>query len=369
MSPRDAAWMRMAIAAAHRGGPSVRPNPQVGCVLVADGVVVGEGYHARCGGPHAEAEALAAAGNAARGATAYVTLEPCNHHGRTPPCAQALIAAGVRRVVIGVADPNPTASGGCATLRQAGVEVVTGVESTACEQAAEIFFVGQRHKRAFVQLKLAATLDGFTAAADGTSQWITSPAARIEVHRMRAHADAVLIGSGTALADNPRLDVRHLQSDRQPIRVVTDRRLRLPPDSRLADTSALRTLVLIDDPLVGVSPRAEALRARGVEVQCVAPVPGSDWLAAVLAHLHDLGMMAVLVEGGATLAGSLLQAQLVDRLDVFFAPRLLGSGTSLWHELGITTLSDARRLVFDPPKQIGPDIWLTGRPTISEELH
>lgn len=360
--PSDGHWMREAVRLAALGGRATRPNPQVGCVLVRDDVIVATGYHAKCGGPHAEAAALAAAGAQAKGSTAYVTLEPCNHHGRTPPCAQALIDAGVARVVIGHPDPNPLATGGATRLRAAGVVVREGVELTACADVAEVFLVGLRTKRAFVQLKLAATLDGFTAARDGSSQWITGEPARIEVHRMRAEADAVLVGSGTALADDPRLDVRHISAVKQPLRVVLDRRLRLPITSHLADVTSSPTLVFVDEPDVLSSAKAIALTERGVDVACVAAARGTSWLTSVLQALRARGVHHVLCEGGATLAGALLRQGLVDRLDLFQASCLLGAGTPLWPDLGISSLADARKLRWRTPRLVGDDMWITARP-------
>ena len=353
--------MQLAVSLAARGGAAVRPNPQVGCVLVRAGVVVGSGHHAYCGGPHAEAVALAEAGTDARGATAYVTLEPCDHQGRTPPCAQALIAAGVARVVVGVGDPNPLAKGGVDRLRDHGIPVVVGVCAADCEEVAEVFLTGVRADRAFLQLKLAATMDGFTAAADGTSQWISGELARAEVHRMRAAADAVLIGSGTALADDPRLDVRHVACDRQPLRVVLDRRLRLPISSNLADVTTSATLLLVEDPELIHTPHAAALRARGIEVACVTRDSSSSWLQAVLKTLRIRGYHHVFCEGGATLATALLRADLVDRIDLFQAPILLGTGRPLWSDFGVGTLSEARALRLRPPQLLGDDVWLTAR--------
>ncbi len=363
---QDRRWMRHAIALAARGDRRVRPNPRVGCVLVRDDRVVGEGWHAACGGPHAEAAALADAGERARGATAYVTLEPCNHHGRTPPCAGALVAAGVARVVVGVADPHPTAAGGVATLEAAGVAVTLGVCEQEATDVAAVFHTNQTERRAHVRVKLAATLDGFTAAADGTSQWITGPEARRAVHALRADADAVMVGSGTALVDDPALTVRHVAAAVQPLRVVLDRRLRLPPTHQLASTSHAPTLVLTEAPELLDQPRCAALRERGVDVVCVPTPADQTWLGAVLAHLLARGVHSVLCEGGHQLAGSLLRAGLVDHLDVVVAPKLLGAGRRLWPELGIATLAEARQLRMDPPRQVGADIWLSGRPARGE---
>ena len=361
----DSRWMRRAIEVGAHGGKAVRPNPRVGCVLVRGGEEIASGYHDMCGGPHAEAIAVEIAGEAARGATAYVTLEPCNHWGRTPPCAGALIQAGVARVVIGVVDPHALASGGAAALRVAGVEVELGVEAQAARELAEVFLTMTLENRAFVQCKLASSLDGRTAAADGTSRWLTSPEARQLVHRWRAQADAVLVGSGTAVTDDPRLDVRDLPELHAlglPLRIVLDRRLRLPATSHMADTTQQPTLVVCDDPEAAMGPAADALRRRGVEISCIPAQNDASWLRAVLRSLKERGLCHVLCEGGATLAGSLVREGLCDRLDVLLAPKLLGGGWPLLGDIGVATLGDAPHYRFAAPQAVGADVWLTARP-------
>lgn len=362
----DSAWLLQAVAVAAQGTRAVRPNPRVGCVLVApDGTLVGAGFHARVGGPHAEVEALRVAGERARGATAYVTLEPCNHTGRTGPCTEALLAAGVVRVVIGQPDPHPLASGGAGRLRQAGVPVAFAPQGTpaalAAADVAEVFLIGEQQQRAWLQLKLAATIDGKTAAADGSSRWITGPASRQAVHHLRAEADAVLVGSGTAVADNPRLDARNLPdyAGPLPLRVVLDRRLRLPASHHLCDTSRQPTRVytLPDQRSQSIH---KQLAAQGVQV--VALPDGGDWLQRVLADLRTLGCHQVLCEGGATLATALLREQLVDRLDVMLGPLLLGQGAPLLGDLGISSLTHAQRWRWSVPQTCGDDLWLTARP-------
>jgi len=319
--------MRAALGLARRGLGSVWPNPAVGCVIVdAAGRVVGRGSTQPGGRPHAETEALAMAGEAARGATAYVTLEPCAHHGKTPPCAEALIAAGIRRAVVAVEDPDSRVSGkGMAMLRAAGIDVVAGV---LADEAAELnagFFHAIHAKRPLVTLKLGTTLDGRTATHSGESRWITGDAARAAAHGLRAENDVVMIGSGTALADDPDLTCRLPGlTDRSPVRVVVDGRLRLPLTSRLVATAAeiptwLITLAGADDA------RREAFEDAGVEL-LEAP-PGSDHqidMGAALGLLAESGVTRVLVEGGAHLAAALLRANLVDRLVWFRAPRLMG---------------------------------------------
>lgn len=365
----DDVWMQAAIAAGQRGGPDVRPNPRVGCAIVRDQQLVAVGWHERAGGPHAEVQALAAAGEAARGATAYVTLEPCAHFGRTPPCADALIAAGVRRVVVAVRDPHPIAAGGIARLRAAGVEVSEGVAAAAAEALAEVFLTNVRAARSHLRLKVAASLDGFTAAIDGTSQWITGPRARARVHALRADADAVMVGSGTVLADDPGLDPRHDAAARRPLRVVLDRRLRTPAAAAIADVSRGPARIYTSEAaIVGAVDRVASLRARAVEVVPLDPGPDAEasadtaFVRAVLQHLYLDGRCAVLCEGGATLAGALWRAGVVDRLDLVLAPIVLGGGAPLWRGWQVPTLAEAMRWSLDPSERLGDDLWLSARP-------
>lgn len=372
ISRDDATWMRRAVELGARGTREVRPNPRVGCVIVQDGQEIASGWHAEVGGPHAEAAALAELAGQAVGATAYVTLEPCAHFGRTPPCAQALVHAGIARVVIGALDPNPQATGGVATLRAAGVEVVTGVEEEACRALAEVFLTRIERGRPLVQAKLAMTLDGRIAAKDGTSRWISGPEARRRVHLWRAEAEAVLTGSGTAQVDDPTLDVRDVDDPSaasQPLRVVLDRRLRLDPESRLADTARQRTLVFVDDPAVLATDRARALRDRGVELVCVvagtAPTVGDgdgSWMTDVLRALAARGVHHVLAEAGPGLTSALLRQDLVDRLDLFIAPKLLGAGVPVVGDLGVASLGQALQWRLDGTERLGDDVHLTLRP-------
>ena len=318
-APEDAAWMRRALALAERGWGQTAPNPMVGAVVVRDGVVVGEGWHARYGGPHAEVEALRAAGERARGATLYVTLEPCDHHGKTPPCTEAILAAQVRRVVAAVEDPSPVARGGAHRLRQAGVDVLVGVEEEQARELNAAFFHALRSDRPFVQLKLALSLDG--ALADHTRQpgWLTGEAARREVHRLRAGADAVAVGIGTVLADDPELTVRHVEPPRvPPMRVVFDTSARLPRTSKLARGAS-------QIPVVVVCWAPEPAHAAALEHTGVALLHAATTSDALVA-LRERGVRSLLVEGGAALASAFLQEALVDRLIIFRAPLVLGSG-------------------------------------------
>ena len=312
--------MRRALLLARRGWGRTAPNPMVGAVVVRDGAVVGEGWHAEFGGPHAEVVALAAAGERARGADVYVTLEPCAHHGKTPPCADALIAAGVRRVIIAVADPDPVAVGGSARLRAAGIAVTEGVERQAAEELNAPFFFALRDSlRPFVTLKLAVSLDGALAPGDRTQRWLTGEAARKQVHRLRAGADAIAVGIGTALSDDPALTVRSGRRPRvAPARVVFDPRGRLPLGSQLVRTAKRVPTWILGDAMP--PEEASALAKAGVRLLSAAGLP------AQLRALREAGVGHLMVEGGANLAGALLGGGFVDRLIIFQAPVLLGAG-------------------------------------------
>ncbi len=328
--------MRRAVELSLLGLGETSPNPNVGCVLVgAGGTVVGEGRTAPAGGPHAEVNALAAAGELARGATAYVTLEPCNHTGRTGPCTAALIAAGVARVVIAVRDPNPVAAGGAETLRAAGITVEHGVLHDAAHAAMIGWLTAVGRGTPYVIWKFAATLDGRSAAADGTSRWITSPEARADVHRIRAGVDAVIAGIGTVLADDPQLTVRTAAGPaaRQPLRVVVDGGSRTPADARVLDGSAPTWVV------TGPGGRVD--------------------LRAMLRELYDRGVRTALLEGGPTLAGAFLAEGHVDRVVAYLAPKLLGAGPAALAAAGISTISEALTLDVVDLAVIGPDVRLT----------
>jgi diaminohydroxyphosphoribosylaminopyrimidine deaminase/5-amino-6-(5-phosphoribosylamino)uracil reductase len=349
----DARFMRRALQLARRGRGWTAPNPLVGAVVVRDGVTVGEGWHRRYGGPHAEVHALAAAGDAARGATVYVTLEPCNHHGKTPPCTEALLAAGVARVVVAVPDPFPPAAGGAERLRAAGVPVDVGVlEDEARELNAPFLHAALGADRPWVTLKLALSLDGAIADHTRGPGWLTGPAARRAVHRMRADADAVAVGIGTALADDPGLTVRHAPAPRAaPLRIVFDRSLRLPLDGQLARTAREVPVVVVSGPAPD-PPRARALEAVGVRI-----IPAADAAEGLRGLRRELGVRQLLVEGGAGLAGGLWNAGLVDRLVIFQAPVLLGDDT-VRPFAGVTGLraATAPRLPVVGRRAVGDDL-------------
>ncbi|MGH8274256.1 MAG: bifunctional diaminohydroxyphosphoribosylaminopyrimidine deaminase/5-amino-6-(5-phosphoribosylamino)uracil reductase RibD [Gammaproteobacteria bacterium] len=342
MKPDDERMMRRALRLAVRGLRTCAPNPAVGCVIVKDGRIVGEGFHARAGERHAEAIALAAAGAAARGATAYVTLEPCNHHGRTPPCTQALIEAGVSRVVTATEDPDPRVAGmGLAALREAGIEVESGLCEVEARRINRGFFSRHDRGRPWLTLKLAASLDGKGALGDGTSQWITGPTARAAVHRARARSGAILTGVGTVLADDPALTVRLPGVTRQPLRVVLDSHLRTPPTARLFKTDGGPVHIFC---LEADGERRQALEAVGATVHCLDDnADGRPEPDAVLRELAALEVNEVYAECGPRLAGTLIAGEWVDELDLFFGPHLFGAGAQPFAMLGDVAV------IPDPP--------------------
>lgn len=315
----DAAFMHRALAEARKGWGQTAPNPMVGAVVVRSGEIVGAGHHTRYGAPHAEVEALRAAGERAAGATMYATLEPCVHTGKTPPCVDALIAAGVSRVVVAARDPNPEAAGGVERLRAAGISVDLGIVESEARELNAPFFHSFVERRPWITLKLALSLDGALADASGRSRWVTGEESRRIVHEMRAGSDAVAVGIGTVLSDDPSLTVRDAPAPRVlPTRVVFDRHARLPVASALARTAReVPTLIVSDAPPVA---RTAALEALGVRVVRAAS------LAAALDALGDAGIRSLLVEGGARLAGSLLGTGYVDRLVIFQGSVVLGAG-------------------------------------------
>ena len=359
--PNDAHFMAQAIRLAERGLNTTSPNPRVGCVLVREGVVVGEGWHERAGGPHAEVVALTHAGEKAQGATAYVSLEPCSHHGRTPPCADALINAGVVRVVAAMTDPNPLVSGkGLARLAAAGIETSVGLLEAEAKRLNPGFCKRMVTGRPWVFSKLAMSLDGRTAMASGESRWITGPEARQDVHRLRARSCAILTGIGTVLADDPFMTARlaaQYSVERQPARVVVDSRFRLPPTAKLL-TQPGRTLLLGLD---AEATKAELLREAGAEIHFLpAGLDGRVDLNAVMELLGQLHFNEVMVEAGATLNGELLRDGLVDEYIVYLAPCVLGDGgRGLFHLPGLERMADRVELAIKDVRGVGKDIRIT----------
>ena len=365
---RDEVYMARALELARRGRFTTTPNPNVGCVIVRDGEIVGEGYHLRAGEPHAEVHALRMAGEKAAGATAYVTLEPCSHHGRTPPCCDALIGAGVTRVVAAMQDPNPEVAGrGLYRLQQAGIDVSHGLMMQEAEALNRGFLKRMRTGFPWVQLKLGASLDGRTALASGESQWITSPQARRDVQRLRAQSSAILSTSATVLADNPSLTVRHHELDaatqadypadllRQPVRIIVDSQNRVTPQHQLIAQSGETWLARTECDAEGWPENVTQLR-----------VPRHHDRLDLVAMMMLLGkkqINSVWVEAGAQFAGALLQAGVVDELIVYLAPRLLGdSARGLCQLPGLEHLSDAPAFAFSDVRQVGPDLRLTLAP-------
>jgi len=336
----DARWMAEACALAARGFGKTRPNPPVGCVLVKNGRRIGAGYHHKAGAPHAEVEALADAGARAKGATAYVTLEPCRHQGRTPPCTEALIAAGVVRVVVGCTDPNPEVRGrGARRLRRAGIEVLTGVLASECTDVIRGFDCLMREGRPWVQLKLASTLDGRIATSRGDSQWISCPESRARVQTMRVRSDCVLVGVGTVLSDDPRLTCR-IRGSSNPLRIVADRRLRTPADSRVIAGPGESLVVCAKDASASARLRLERAGAEVLEIRAT----GTRLWDRLLTELGRRGMLELLVEGGGRVAGSALKAGVVNAMTIFYNPRLIGAdGVPLVGALGVRHMDEALR--------------------------
>ncbi len=349
--------MRRALELAALGLDTTTPNPRVGCVIAKDGRIIGEGWHARAGEPHAEVHALRNAGEVARGATAYVTLEPCSHHGRTPPCADALIAAGVARVVAAMSDPNPQVSGrGLARIATAGIEVACGLLETEARELNIGFISRMTRGWPWLRIKTGCSLDGRTALMNGQSQWITSPESRADVQRLRARSCAMLTGIGTVLADDPLLTVREFDIGRQPLRVVVDSRLRIPPGAKMLQTPGVLIVCAEDLP-----ERRASLQATGAEVICLSDAGNRVDLAALLAELGGRGCNEVTVEAGAELAGALANASLVDEWVIYQAPVLIGDPARGVANLNLANLADKLCPARVEKQPVGPDLKWTLR--------
>ena len=355
--------MQLALELALRAVGLSEPNPRVGCVITAaSGRVIGQGHTQQAGGPHAEVMALRDAqlrGESVRGATVHVSLEPCAHHGRTPPCCDALIAAGVGRVVYAVEDPNPQVAGqGAARLRAAGIEAVPGSHAFEARELNIGFFSRMLRQRPWVRLKVAVSLDGRTALHNGASQWITGDAARTDGHAWRKRAGALLTGVGTVIDDNPRLDVRRVATENQPLRVVVDSRLDTPPGSRILDAPGATLLYAAQ----AQPDRRAALEARGATVALAPSVSGKVDLAAMLDDLARRGVNELHVEAGHKLNGSFVRERLVDEFLIYMAPKLLGTGRELAAFGPLERLEDGLELRFHSVTQIGDDLRLLARP-------
>jgi len=369
--PEDYAFMARAIKLAHKGRYTCHPNPRVGCILVQKGEIVGEGFHQRAGEPHAEPIALSAAGARTQGATAYVTLEPCSHHGRTPPCADALIKAGVSRVVVAMEDPNPLVAGsGLNRLKQAGIQVHTGLLESEARALNPGFIKRMTHGLPFVRCKLAMSLDGRTAMACGESKWITSEAARRDVHRMRALSSAVMTGVDTVIADDASLNVRLSAAELDsiesvsdlpsPRRVVLDSRLRMPLQSKMLLLPGRTTILSLD----GECERRNALESAGAEVVSMPEHNGRIELRAAMKYLAKQGINEILLETGPRLAGSMLQAGLVDELLIYMAPHLMGSGGKALFDLpDLVQMQDRIDLEISDIRAVGRDWRITAIPS------
>ena len=357
-SPADQQHMAEALRLAGKGLFTATPNPRVGCVIVRDGQAVGAGWHEKTGGPHAEILALRAAGARARGATAYVSLEPCSHHGRTPPCVDALIEAGIARLVAAMQDPNPRVAGsGFAALRAAGIQVESGLMQDEARTLNIGFVARMSRGRPWVRMKIAASLDGRTALANGRSQWITGPEARRDGHAWRARACAVLTGIGTVRDDDPQLNVREVETTRQPLKVVVDSRLQLPLSAKLLGSGRVLVATAVDDK-TGIA----ALRDKGAEVMVLPDARGKVELTQLMRELARRELNEVHVEAGFRLNGSLLGAGLVDELLIYLAPSILGDGAyGMFNLPELTDLAHKRLVQFTEVKTIGSDLRILAR--------
>ena len=367
-------WMAKALQLARKGLYSTHPNPRVGCVLVKDEELIGEGYHVRAGEGHAEVNALANATQEVAGATAYVTLEPCSHQGKTPPCADALIKAGVARVVFGMQDPNPEVAGrGLSKLKKAGVDVIGPVLEAECEALNIGFIKRMREGLPFIRVKLAMSLDGRTAMESGESQWITGASARQDVQRLRAQSDAIITGIGSVLADNPSMTVRIDEADqaidakrvRQPLRVVMDTALSILPEAKILYPTKQACVFVVEEDVE--SEHLDVLQEKGVSVR-FAP-RGDDGrldLLDAMEQLADAGINEVLVETGAELAGGFIQAGLVDEIVVYMAPKLLGSSARPMFQLPLDKMDEALDLELTSVRQVGQDLRLVYAPKYLE---
>ena len=351
----DRFFMELAIEEAYKGKGKTLPNPAVGAVIVKSGKVVASGFHEKYGGPHAEAVAIEKAGEKAKGATLYVTLEPCNHYGKTPPCTERIISAGIERVVIGLKDPNPVASGGVERLKKAGVKVSFGVCEKECFELIDDFYVLLKSDRAFCSLKLASTLDGKIARKDGTSKWITGEEARRFVHRLRSFHQGIMVGINTVLKDDPLLNVRYVFSDRQPKAIVVDSKLKIPVHSKLVKERA-KDLIVVTSQESLFSYKSGILRDFGVTLLPVYDKGGVLDLEEALMKLRkELGIYSIMCEGGSLLSAALIETDLVDKFYLFYAPKLFGEGIDM-----LRGFSFDRRVFVFSVEAFGEDFLVKG---------
>jgi diaminohydroxyphosphoribosylaminopyrimidine deaminase/5-amino-6-(5-phosphoribosylamino)uracil reductase len=363
-SASDHFYMSRALQLAERGLYTTSPNPRVGCVIVNHQKIVGEGAHLKAGEPHAEVHALQQAGVLAQGATAYVTLEPCSHHGRTPPCANALLKAGIKTVIAAMVDPNPLVAGqGLSYLQSQGVETHSGLMKTQSAALNPGFVTRMAHQKPWVRCKVAASLDGKTAMENGHSQWITSDAARLDVQHWRARSCAVMTGVGTVLADNPQFTVRAFPDARQPLRVVVDSHLRTPLDAIILQNTPI-LIAYADD----TQHRAQQFIDLGVMLFHAPDQTGKVCLATLLRHLASLQMNEVMVEAGLGLNGALMAQHLVDELILYYAPKLMGAAAHGMFALpSMSHMNQAVQLNIQDVRQIGPDIRLIAQPVYAKD--
>jgi diaminohydroxyphosphoribosylaminopyrimidine deaminase/5-amino-6-(5-phosphoribosylamino)uracil reductase len=363
MANHDLAWMQLAINEARKGMGRTSPNPCVGAVVVNNNKLVAKGFHRKAGTPHAEVNALAAAGKKAKGATIYVTLEPCNHTGKTPPCTEAILKAGISRVVVGMLDPNPLVSGrGCKKLEKNGLEVSYGLLADKCEELNHPFIKHITTGRPWVIMKAGASLDGRIAAASGQSGWITNEKSRAYVHRLRDRVDAILVGAGTALVDDPSLTTRLKRGKGQdPVRVILDSKLRMSVDAKMLQQSSQADTWIFCGPYADTK-KAQALIKAGAVVKPMAvDEDGRLDLMAVLCELGKAQLTSVLVEGGSRVHGAFLRAGLIDEVHIFIAPTFIGGdGVPLLDDLALTTVQQAPRFSRTKVRRFGDDILISG---------
>lgn len=361
----DQYFMKLALDLAATAKGKTNPNPLVGAVIVKDGMIVGSGLHRKAGEPHAEVHAFNMAGEHAKGATLYVTLEPCSHYGKTPPCALLVKESGVKRVVVAMKDPNPLVAGrGIKILEDAGIEVETGVLEAEAKRLNERFIHNMLHQTPFVISKIAMTLDGKIAAYNGHSKWVTGEASREKVHYLRNEVDAILVGIGTVLADNPMLTTRLPEGGKNPVRIIIDSHLRTPLEAKITDCTEAETWIFTQEGLEQEQEKVEALRAKDVQVFFVPTGDSGLDLTAILKTLFDKGITDVLVEGGSELNASFLREGLMNKFLVYVAPKILGGRDSLTPYTGmdLESMDEAVEVDFDSVEKIGEDLLITAYP-------